>query len=52
MILAVAEDFDGFKTVYSVVDIEGTIPRIIKCFTLLEEAEQYIKTTKTADTVL
>jgi len=52
MILAVAEDFDGFKTIYTVVDIEGTIPRVIKSFTTLTEAEHYIQTTKIADTVL
>ena len=52
MILTVAEDFNGFNTIYSVVDIEGAIPRVVKSFTSIEEAENYIKTTKIADTIL
>lgn len=52
MILVVAEDFDGFKTVYSVVDIEDTLPRVIKTFTTIKEAEDFITNTKISDTIL
>lgn len=51
MILAVVEDFNGHSAIYSVVDIEGSIPRVIKSFTTQEEAEQYIKETRVADTI-
>lgn len=52
MILTIAEDFDGFKNIYSVVDIEEEPPRVVISFTTVEEAQNYIKTTPIKDTIL
>lgn len=52
MILTIAEDFDGFRTIYSVVDIDSEPPQVIKAFTTVEEAENYIKTTPIGNTLL
>lgn len=52
MILTVVEDFDGFRQIYSVVDIDSEPPQVVKAFTTQKEAEEYIQNNKIADIIL